>query len=637
VKAKARPDRHLSELLMSLFLVVATLAVFWQVQSHEFVNYDDNVYITENRNVQGGLTQKTLVWAFTTTYASNWHPLTWLSHMLDCELFGLTPRGHHLINLLFHVASTLLLFLVLARMTNLVGRSAFVAALFALHPLHVESVAWVAERKDVLSTFFWILTMWAYVRYTEHPGFRRYLLVFLLFALGLICKPMLVTLPFTLLLLDYWPLRRIELGKPTESNALQTQKSTSFGHQRSVGFGLIWEKVPFFFLAGVSSLVSLLAQHQGGAVASLELLPLKIRIANAFVSYATYLWKMIWPLHLAVFYPHPSMVGIWKLFGAGLFVVSLSVLVIRLARKCPYLPVGWFWYLGTLVPVIGVIQVGAQAMADRYTYVPLIGVFIILAWGVPDLLARWRYRRIALAISLGLILPVLMARAWLQVQHWQNTMTLFAHALEVTDHNYLAHTHVGGVLVSRGDLDRGIVHYTKALRIKPNYSLAHYNLGIALDRKGKLDEAIAHYSDALRAKPDYSKAHSNLGVALARQGNLDEAINHFRKALQIEPDLAEVHYNLGRALALKGRLHEAIVHYSEVVRIMPDLSQGHYNLGIALVQEGKLSEGIKHLETAVRLEPDRKPYRRALDALRRQILEPDRAPKNPRRSRLSLH
>ena len=610
-------NRHLLELLILLFLIAATFAVFWQVQNQEFVNYDDNVYITENPHVQSGLTRKSLAWAFTSTYASNWHPLTWLSHLLDCELYGLNPKWHHLTNLLFHVANTLLLFLVLKRMTGAHWRSAYVAAMFALHPLHVESVAWVAERKDVLSIFFWMLTMWAYSRYAERPSLNRYLLVFLSFALGLMAKSMLVTLPFVLLLMDYWPLRRLRFGQEAGDNRLKAQGSFIPLHKRSVPLRLVLEKVPFIALAGVSSAVTLFAQQYGGAVTSLESLSLKVRIANALVSYVNYIWKMIWPEGLAVFYPHPGMLPMWQVAGAGLLLVCVSFLAIRTARSRPYMIVGWLWYLGTLVPVIGLIQVGVQAMADRYTYVTLIGLFIIIAWGVPDILARWRYGKIAIAISAGLTLSIFTILTSLQLQHWRNNMTLFKHALSVTTGNYLAHTNVGAVLVGQGRLDDGIAHYAKALHIKPNYALAHYNLAAALDRQGKLDEAIAHYTKAARIKPDYVKARCNLGVALARQGKLDEAIAHLAEALRIEPNLAEAHYNLGRALAMQGKPDEAIVHYTEVVKIKPNLAQAHYTLGVALVRQGRLDEGIRHLETAIKLKPGHQRYRRALDALRR--------------------
>jgi len=456
--------QHGLVLLLGLFLMILTFATFEQVRTYDFINYDDNRYITENQHVQSGLTLEGVTWAFTTTHAANWHPLTWLSHMLDCQLYGLNPSGHHLTNLVFHIASTLLLFLVLERMTGALWRSAFVAALFALHPLHVESVAWAAERKDVLSTFFWMLTMWTYVHYVERPGFNRYLLVLLSFVLGLLSKPMLVTLPFVLLLVDYWPLGRFQFGRLSGDRRSHTPKSSDTGDQKSIVLRLIREKVPFFVLCAISSILTIFAQQKIGALGSLESYTLGSRIANASVSYVRYIEKMVWPRHLAVLYPYQQMLPIWKVLGSGLLLVGVSVLVIRAVRKHPYLGVGWFWYLGTLIPVIGLVQVGKQAMADRYTYVPLIGLFVMIAWGVPDLLAGWRFRKVVLSISTGLLLSLLMIVTNLQVKHWQNDITLFEHTLAATSNNFII----------------------------------HYNLGVAFDRQGKTQEAIAHFAEALR-------------------------------------------------------------------------------------------------------------------------------------------
>ncbi len=380
------------EILICLFLVLATLTVYWQVGNYEFVNFDDDKYIIENFHVQKGLTRDSVIWAFTATHVSNWHPLTWLSHMLDFQLYGLNPSGHHLTNVFFHLVNTLLLFLVLKLMTGALWRSGLVAALFAVHPLHVESVVWVAERKDVLSTLFWMLTLWAYLGYTKRPGVKRYLVILLAFALGLMAKPMLVTLPFVLLLLDYWPLKRIELGQSAIGLPAASQPSTIANKPGAQAFRLLLEKTPMFVLAAVSSVVTFIVQKSGGAVGALETYPFKIRMANALLSYVIYLKKMIWPQNLAVFYPHPGQsLPMWQAAGAGLLLVVVSIAVIRAGRRYPYLPVGWLWYVGTLVPVIGLVQVGDQAMADRYTYVSLIGLFIVVAWGVPDVARSWRY------------------------------------------------------------------------------------------------------------------------------------------------------------------------------------------------------------------------------------------------------
>ncbi len=387
-------------LIISLFLIIASFMAFWQVTRCDFINYDDDKYLTDNSHVQDGLTVEGITWAFTTGYAANWHPLTWISHMVDVQLFGLQPGWHHLTNLLFHLASTLLLFLVLHRMTKALWQSAFVAALFALHPLHVQSVAWVAERKDVLSTFFWMLTMGTYASYVAKPGLKRYLTLLLCFALGLMAKPMLVTLPFVLLLLDYWPLQRLEQKRPPQEGLSKDKSTTSpvripvqpVGHWPLIR-PLLIEKIPLFALAALSSIVTYLVQHHGGAVQSLETFPPGVRMANAFVSYITYMVKMLWPTNLAVFYPYPTSWPLWQVLGSAALLITITVLVIRGAKKRPYAAVGWFWYVGTLVPVIGVVQVGRQALADRYTYIPLVGLFIIVAWAVPELLKKWPYRK----------------------------------------------------------------------------------------------------------------------------------------------------------------------------------------------------------------------------------------------------
>ncbi len=529
--------RYILILLISLSLIVVTLAAFEQLRNHTFLNFDDDVYITKNRNVQSGLTLEGVIWAFTTTHASNWHPLTWLSHMLDCQLYGLNPSGHHLTNLVFHIASTLLLFLVLERMTGALWRSSFVAALFALHPLHVESVAWVAERKDVLSTFFWMLTMWTYVHYVERPGFNRYLLVLLFFILGLLSKPMLVTLPFVLLLLDYWPLGRFQFGQSSGDSNPPINKLKNPSDLRGVAFHLVLEKVPFFALTAISIFLTIFAQQRGGALSSLELFPLGIRIANALVSYINYIGKMVWPYHMAILHPYPDILPMWHIAGAGLLLTCISVLVIYTAHKRPYLAVGWFWYLGTLVPVIGLVQVGLQAMADRYTYVPLIGLFIMIAKGAPDILKDWHYRRIVLGVSVGLILSIFMIVTRLQVQYWHDSITLFKHTLSVTANNFQIHNNLGVALADQGKNHEAIAHFKEALRIKPDFVEAHSNLGIALARQGKIEEAMVHYAEALRIKPDYAEAHYNLGVTLAGQGKIQEAIAHFAEALRIKPDL----------------------------------------------------------------------------------------------------
>jgi Flp pilus assembly protein TadD len=597
-----------------LLLITVTLAVFWQVSNHEFVNFDDDDYVSENPHVQSVLSRQAIIWAFTATRAANWHPLTWLSHMIDCQLYGLNPSGHHLTNVLFHLVNTLLLFLLLNRITGASWRSGFVAALFALHPLHVESVAWVAERKDVLSTLFWMLTLWAYLAYTQRPGVKTYLLIIVSFALGLMAKPMLVTLPCVLLLLDFWPLKRIDLGQSASGLPATHQPSTIAEKPGAQTFRLLLEKTPLFVLAAVSSVVTFIVQQSGGAVGALEIYPVKIRVANALVSYVSYMVKTIWPQNLAVFYPHPGQsLPRWQAAAAGLLLLLISVAVTRVARRQPYLPVGWFWYLGTLVPVIGLVQVGAQAMADRYTYVPLIGLFIMAAWGVPELLARYRLQRTVLVTLATILLVTLLLVSKRQVRHWQNSLALFQHAVEVTADNYVAHDSLGNALAQKGMLEQATIHYLEALRIKPNLVNTQNNLGVALLQQGEINRAMVQYYEALRLKPDSAETRNNLGVALFTLGKLDQAIGHYLTAIKLDPNFAKAHNNLGNALARKGKLDEAISQYSRALELKSKYPEAHNNLGVALAQQEKFRNAIAHFKTALQLKPDYAQARSNLD------------------------
>jgi tetratricopeptide (TPR) repeat protein len=591
------------QLLLVLFLIVSTFVVFWPLENHEFINLDDGVYVYHNPQVKAGLALKGVIWAFTSLEmeTGNWHPLTWLSHMLDCQLYGLNSGWHHLTSLLFHIANTLLLFWVLKRMTGRFWASSFVAALFALHPLHVESVAWVAERKDVLSTFFWMLTLWAYLRYVERPGLTRYLLTILFFVLGLLSKPMLVTLPFVLLLLDYWPLGRFAFGRGGVHSP--NPKPSPGGNQGLFPLHLVLEKVPFFSLAAVSSVITFVAQQSAGAVQNLEWFPLEARIVNALVSYVTYMGKMVWPHPLAVYYPQPDMWPMWQVAGAGLLLVCGSILVVRAARKYPYLLVGWLWYLGTLVPVIGLVQVGSQAMADRYTYVPLIGLFIMIAWGIGDILAGWRYGKATLAISASLSLSMFMVVTSLQIQKWHDNVRLFTHTLKVTTGNYLIHNNLGVALSDQGKTQEAIAHYTEALRINPNFASGHYNLGNVLAWQGKTQEAIVYYTEALRIKPDDPEAHIKLASSLVKLGRTDEAIPHYTEALRIDPNYPAAHNNMGVILADQGKTQEAMAHYAEALRIEPHYAEAHNNLGNALARQGKTQEAMAHYTEALRIDP----------------------------------
>jgi len=460
--------------LVSLCIIVTITVSYLQVINFDFVGYDDELYITKNINVQKGLTCESAKWAFTTFHSANWHPLTWISHMLDYELYGLNPQGHHWTSVQFHIANSLLLFFILQYMTGALWRSAFVAALFALHPLHVESVAWVAERKDVLCTFFGMLTLLSYCRYAKQPSLAKYLLILLFFSMGLMAKPMLVTLPFLLLLLDFWPLGRLRLATASR---------------------LVMEKIPLFVPVVISSCLTFMAQQSSGAVKTLESFSLKVRIANAFVSYVNYVVKAIWPHNLTVFYPHPgNALSLWQVFGAILLVGGASFLAIRSLKNYPYIVVGLFWYLGLLVPVIGLVQVGPQAMADRYTYIPMTGLFIIISWGFSDLSTRWHYRKIVLALFAVTILSALTVFTFFQLGYWRNSVALFERAVSITENNGLAHNNLGAALLEKGKPDEAVLHIKKALIIEPGSRAALYNLGAALSAQGKFDEAVLHYN-----------------------------------------------------------------------------------------------------------------------------------------------
>jgi tetratricopeptide (TPR) repeat protein len=668
-----RPKR-----LIWIVLCLLVLAGYWQTAGFQFTRFDDDVYITHNDRVKEGLTLRSVVWAFTTGHACNWHPLTWLSHQADWELFGANPAGHHLENVLLHAINAILLFTLLSGITGAVWRSAFVAALFAVHPLHVESVAWVVERKDVLSTLFWMLTMIAYVRYVrgrdgDQPlrgAFAAYVLVAALYALGLMAKPMLVTLPIILMLLDWWPLgryashfpspqpspargegegkggspqsppKRRERGRmlPLLSDS-QTPGSTTLDSPLSA----FREKLPLFALAAASCVVTFLVQRAGGAVKALEVYPIGVRIANALVAYVGYLVKTVWPSGLAGFYPHPGTgLPVWQVVGSIAFLMTVTALAVLASRNRPYLAVGWLWYVVTLIPVIGFVQVGNQAMADRYTYIPLIGVFIILAWGIPDLAhALWRTddasRERALVVAAMVVVAALTVCTFVQARYWRDTTTLFTRALDVTSNNALAHNNLGRALYDSGRKQDALRHYKEAVRIEPGYSDAHYNLGVYYGDRGDYARAAQEYLAALKFSPTHALSHNNLGTILARRGKLDEAIAHYRRALRIDPgyidarfNLALVllergtwnesrgefarllslrpdhwlgHYEFAVALSDRGCFDEAIAHYRHSLRLNPNYATGHYNLGVSLHKRGRVNEAAVEYEEALRLDP----------------------------------
>ena len=571
-------------------LTLSTLLVFGQVRNFDFVKYDDHLYVYENPHVLNGLTGDGVVWAFTTNRTGYWHPLTWMSLMLDCQLFGANPGWIHLMNLILHLANTLLLFAVLRKMTGALWQSAFVAAAFAIHPMHVESVAWIAERKDVLSTLFLLLTLAAYVSYVRCPGLVRYVLTLLLFALGLLAKPMLVTLPFLLLLLDYWPLNRFDSPK-TER---QSHRTVPVVNKRHILYLIIIEKIPLITLSVVLSVITFLVQRSGGAMVGIDVIPLKLKFANAVISYAKYMGKMFWPQNLAVFYPFDARtIQFWQVMLCALLMIVVSVLAIRFGRKQRYLPVGWFWFVGTLIPVIGLVQVGGQSLADRYTYISYIGLFIMIAWGLPELLSRWPYRKIALGLSMVIALTTLGICTHQQVSLWNNSITLFSHAIEVTQNNALAHNSLGNAYDDLGRYQDAIEAYKQAIRIKPDYNKAHNDLGVAYGKLGRYQEAIDEYNQTIRINPDYAEAYYNLGVAYGKLGRRQDEIEAYKQTIRIKPDFAEAYLNLGVAYYKLGRYQDAIEPYKQAIRIRPDFVLAHYNLGVAYLVIGDKSSALE--------------------------------------------
>jgi Tfp pilus assembly protein PilF len=562
-------------------LIAITWAVFGQTLGHGFINFDDPIYVSENDNVRAGLNWRGVVWAFTHIHSHNWHPLTTMSHMLDCQLFGLKPGAHHFGNVLLHSATAVLLFFLLEQLTRspsrtrTIWRSAFVAAIFAIHPLRVESVAWISERKDVLSGLFFVLTLLAYFYYTRRPSLGRYLTISILFACGLMSKPMLVTLPIVLLLLDYWPLERFSGASATR---------------------LLVEKIPLVILSIASAAGTMVVQNEGVGLVPLEVLPLAWRITNALSSYLVYIWQMIWPANLALAYNHPGKLPVWQVAGAAALLIAITLGAFALRKRSPYLIVGWSWYLIMLLPVIGLVQVGGQAHADRYTYLPQIGLYIAATWGIVDLSWSWRYHRPVLGAAGAIIIGALAVRAADQVWYWHDSERLWRHALAVTTKNDVAHLALGQLLLDQNRLDDAITELQTVVARHPNEVDARLKLANALsEKKGRMNDAIAEYEAAARIDPN-PDVGTTLANLLLEQGRIDEAIQCYRDVVQLQPSSALAHYNLAVGLHRAHRLREAIFHYKEALKIDPKYPDADYFLGQALLEDRQPDEAKIHLE-----------------------------------------
>jgi len=591
--------------VLSLSLAVATLALYNPVNQHPFINYDDDRYVTENPHVRAGLSAETVSWAFTSTEQANWHPLTWLSHALDCQLFRLNASGHHLTSLLIHVVNAVLLFLLLVSATGRAGPSLFVAALFALHPINVESVAWVAERKNVLCTLFFLLTIGAYGRYARKPEWKRYLPVAILFACGLMAKPMVITLPFVLLLLDYWPLGRAK-GSPAGIGVPQA----SWGK-------LIWEKVPLLALSAASAVITMTVQRAGGSIRSATQFSFGGRLENSLLAYGMYLWKAIWPLRLAPFYPHSGdSLAVWKLAASAVLLVAVTTLALR-SRSKPYLLAGWLFFLGTLVPTIGLVQVGDQAMADRYAYIPLIGVFVMIVWAASDLAGEAKIPLAAGVLAAGCVLLALATVTYRQIGYWKSSYDLWSHTLAVTGRNFVAENNLGGALLMEGKPDAAYPHFESAARINSQDPMSHANMGAYLQEHGRVREALAQYDATIRLTSDrglLASTYANQGTAYLELGDFAKARDSYERALHENANQFNAYLGLGRLLEQEGNLEEAITNYTRSVELRPT-DEGYIFLGHALEKANRLPEALAAYREALKISPDSADAQQAADAL----------------------
>jgi Flp pilus assembly protein TadD len=587
-----------------------TFGIYAQVIGHQFITLDDPTYIQENSMVNRGVTRAGLAWAFTTFHAANWHPLTWIAHMIDSQLFGMNAGGHLLVNALIHVANTLLVFWFLLRTTHTRWPSALVAALFALHPLHVESVAWASERKDTLSAFFGLLSLIAYVRYTEAPSISRYVWTAITLGLGLLAKPMLVTWPFVMLLLDYWPLRRLRDPMAKEHLWGDSHREAATGI-----VSLVWEKLPLVALVAASAVITSVAQSHAGAVRTFTDFSIVLRLSNALVSYAKYLVLTFWPHDLAVYYPFaPAGIPDWQIIGVAFLLIAITAFCFFQRKIRPYVIVGWLWFLGTLVPVIGLVQVGGQTMADRYFYIPSIGLFIAVVFGLADIAKTRRIAPLLSAAIAGVFLLVLATLTNAQIHLWSNSFTLYNHALTVTPPNPHIEYNLGLAMGGSGRYDEAAAHFEKTLQIDSNFYDGLVGMGVTRTIQGRLPEAIEYFQAAIRSQPDAPKAHVQLALALWKQNRDQAAVEEMRRALQFAPKDADIRADFGLALELVGRMPEAIEQLHEALRLDPNSAEAHNNLGLALLASGKPRESIPEFEAALRLKPELKG---AADNLRR--------------------
>ncbi len=576
--------------LIIIFLMVTSLIAFSPIAANEFINFDDNGYITENVQVQQGINLQTVQWALTTTYFSYWHPLTWLSHMLDWRFFGANASGHHLMSLLLHMGSTIFLFLFLYKTTRHIWPAAFAAALFSLHPLRVESVAWAAERKDVLNLFFTVLCFYAYTFYADEKKISRYVLCLLLFVLALMSKPMAVTLPFVLLLLDYWPLHR--WGK-------QYHEKTKNGFYPAMQ--LIVEKIPFFCVSLAASAAAVWAQSKEGTVASLDYVPFMIRASNAIVAYASYLGKLLWPVNLAVFYPYEPLLPLWKILFSAAVVLVITLIAIYHIRRKPFLFVGWFIYLGTLVPVIGLVQVGSQAMADRYTYVPSLGIAFMLAWGIPSIIRGESLKKYVLPPVAFILLSLLILLTWQQCHYWKNSVTVFTHSLSVTKNNALANNQLGLAFYEQGRDSQALYHFDKTISLQPDQDSPYNNRGAIYLKYGRTEQALHDFNKTLAVNPHYVKAYNNRANLYIQKGQHQLAMEDFNEAIRLKPDYVLAYFNRGLLLARLGDYRKAIHDFDSVTMLNPNHIYAYYNRASLHFNMGNIQPGCLDAQKACAL------------------------------------